>query len=169
MNTKVISISAIAAAISGLLVGVGCYLGNLDFSLFLFAGIFLTIPLYRNSVWGCVLAYLAGGFIGLMISGFNIILIFPYFVWFGIHPVLGCVLARKGVNRWIAFLVKLFFLELTVFLLLQFTQVLSIKIDFFSSNAWIFYLAAVPVLLLYDRMVEFIVCYLFRILYKIAK
>lgn len=169
MNSKVISISAIAAAVSGLLVGLGCYFGNFDFSLFLLAGIFLTIPLYRNSVWGCVLAYLAGGFIGLMISGFNIIIIFPYFVWFGIHPVLGCVLARKGVKKWLSFLIKLVFLELTVFLLLQFTQALTVKIDFLNENAWVFYLVAAPILWFYDRMVEFVVRYLFTVLSKVAK
>ena len=168
-SSKTIAISAIAAAFCGVLVGMGGYLGDFDFSCFLLAGIALTLPLYRDSVWGCVLAYLAGSFIGLLFSGFNFVRIMPFLIWFGIHPVLGCVLARKGVKPWIIYLIELVLLEISVFLLLRFTTMLVVKAEFLNENSWLFYLIAAPLLWIYDKMIRTIVIYLFRLLKRIVK
>ena len=168
-SSKTIAISAISAAFCGILVGVGGFLGDFDFSCYMLAGIALTLPLYRDSVWGCVLAYLAGSLIGLLFTGFNVIRIVPFLIWFGIHPVLGCVLSRKGVKRWVIYLIELALLEVLVFILLKFTTMLVVKADFLNENSWLFYLIAAPLLLVYDKMVQTIVIYLFRLLGRIVK
>ena len=167
--SKIIAISAVSAAICGTLVTLGSYLGDFDFSFFLFAGIALTIPLYRNSEIGCILAYFAGGFIGLLLSGMNFFVVVPFLVWFGIHPLLGCLLARHGVKKWLAFLIKLALFEVAIFVMLQFTTMLVVDVAFLTENTWLFYLIGAAFFVFYDWMIIYLVKYLFNILGRIIK
>ena len=169
MKSHVIVWAALAAAFVGILVGAGAYLGNLDFTFFLFAGIAVVIPLYRNSYVGCLLAYLAGGFIGLLISGFNIVVCLPYFVWFGLQPFLGCVLSRRGLKRWACYLVQIALLEAAIFVVLTFTKALIVKIDFLNANNWLFYLIGAAAFIPYDYMIHYIVNGLFRLLDRVTR
>ena len=58
----------------------------------------MVLPLYYKSYKAAILAYLAGGVVAFMISGFNILsIVFPsYFAFFGIYPIVQNKLSEKG-------------------------------------------------------------------------
>lgn len=100
MKTKVISLSAISAGFVAIFLILGAYVSFLDLISVVFASVFVLLPLYYNSYLGSFLAYLVGGVIAFLCSGFNIFsLVFPaYLLFFGIYPIIKCKAQEKNIN-----------------------------------------------------------------------
>lgn len=109
MKSKTISISAISAALVALFLTLGAYFELVDVFTIVIASIFVTLPLYYQSYKGSVLAYLAGGIIAFMFSGFNLLsLVFPaYFTFFGIYPIVRCKMQEKNFNKFWGYVIGL--------------------------------------------------------------
>lgn len=106
MNSKVISISAISASFIAIFLTLGAYIQFIDLIGVVIASIFVMLPIYLKSYKGSFLAYLAGGIIAFLFSGFNILsIVFPiYFLFFGIFPIIKCIAFDKGFNKRIFYL-----------------------------------------------------------------
>lgn len=101
MNTRVITVSAVSAALVALFLTLGAYISLIDLVSVLIASAFVLLPIYYNSYLGCFLTYLAGGVIAFILSQFNLLsIVFPlYFGFFGVYPFLMCMAIDKGFNR----------------------------------------------------------------------
>lgn len=101
MKTRVITLSAISAALVAVFLTVGAYVEFVDLITVLIASVFVLLPIYYGSYLGCFLTYLAGGVLAFILSQFNILsLVFPiYFGYFGLYPFLMCMAYDKGFNR----------------------------------------------------------------------
>ena len=86
MKSKVLALSAVSASFIAVFLTLGAYIELVDLVAVVVASIFVLLPLYMKSYKGSLLAYLAGGLLAFLISGFNILsLVFPaYFAFFGI-------------------------------------------------------------------------------------
>ena len=99
MKSKVISLSAISAGFIAIALIIGAYFEITDLFMVVVASVFVLLPLYLKSYKGSFLAFLAGGVIALLCSGFNLALIFPaYFTFFGIYPIVKNKLLEKNVK-----------------------------------------------------------------------
>ncbi len=107
MRSKIIAISAISASFVAVFLTLGAYIELIDLAAVIAASVFVLLPLYLHSYKGSVLAYLAGGALAFLISGFNIIsLVFPaYFGFFGIYPIVRTKLSEKNLKKWIFYLI----------------------------------------------------------------
>ncbi len=103
MKSKVIALSAISAGIIAIILTLGAYIEFIDLFSIVVASVFVLLPLYYNSYLGSFLCYLAGGVIAFLFAGFNIYsLVFPsYLLFFGIYPIIKCLLTDKNVNKWL--------------------------------------------------------------------
>lgn len=112
MKSKIISISALTAGLIALFLLVGAYFEMADVFTVVIASVLVLLPLYYKSYKGAFLAYLAGGVIAFMCSGFNILtLVFPaYFAFFGIYPLVKNFLIEKGFNKYAGFILGLFWM-----------------------------------------------------------
>ena len=119
MKSKIISVSAISAGFVAIFLLIGAYFEIADIFTITISSVFVTLPLYFNSYKGSFLSFLAGGLIAFICSGFNLIsLVFPaYFAYFGIYPIIKCVLKDKIKNSFIRFLVGLIWFVIVAFLL----------------------------------------------------
>ena len=109
MRSKIIAISAISAGFIALSLTLGAYFSVLDLASVVLASVFVILPLYYKSCAGCFLCYLAGGVIAFLFSGFNIMsIVFPsYFAFFGIFPIIKCIMREKKFNKYIGMLIGL--------------------------------------------------------------
>ena len=101
MKSKVVSLSAISASFIAVALAVGTYFEIADLFMLVTASVFVLLPLYLKSYKGSFLAFLAGGVIALLISGFNFSLIYPaYFGFFGIYPLVKMkMIEKRGVTK----------------------------------------------------------------------
>ena len=98
MKSKVITLSAIAAAFVAICLTVGAYINLADVFALVLCSAFVVLPLYYKSVKGALGTYLAGGVLGLIFGNFNFLytFIFPaYFVFFGLYPVIAFIMRKK--------------------------------------------------------------------------
>lgn len=109
MKSKVVALSAISASFVAISLTFGAYIELIDLVSLVLSSVFVVLPLYYKSYAGSFLAYLVGGIIAFMISGFNIMsVVFPaYFAFFGIFPVIKNLLAMKGFNKKLSFVIGL--------------------------------------------------------------
>ena len=100
MKSKVVSLSAISASFIAVALIIGTYFELADLFMLVIASIFVLLPLYLKSYKGSFLAFLSGGVIALLISGFNLALIYPaYFGFFGIYPLVKIKMLEKNVKK----------------------------------------------------------------------
>ncbi|MBE7087374.1 MAG: hypothetical protein E7369_03645 [Clostridiales bacterium] len=109
MKSKVIALSAISASFCALALTLGAYIEFVDLVSVVLTSVFVILPLYYKSYVGSVLCYLAGGVLGMLLSGFNFMsIVFPaYFGFFGLFPIIRLLLAEKGLNKKIIFVIGL--------------------------------------------------------------
>ncbi len=109
MKSKIIALSAISASFVAIVLTLGAYVEVVDLGAVVLSSIFVTLPLYLKSKTGSFLTYLAGGVIGFMISGFNIMsVVFPaYLAFFGIFPIVSAIMKEKKVNSYLIFFIGL--------------------------------------------------------------
>lgn len=102
MKSRAIAISAISASIIALILTLGAYVQVTDVFCVIVASVFSILPIYYKSYLGCFMAYLAGGVIAFLISGFNVFsIVFPaYMGFFGIFPIVKCIMVDKKFNVW---------------------------------------------------------------------
>ena len=127
------------------------------------------------------MAYLVGGVLGLIFGWFNFIysFVFPaHFVFFGVYPIVNCLLKDKKVKRYISHLVGLLWCVAT-FYGIYFYYTIIMNLDFANLpeylswiNDYIIYAVGVLGLVfyfVYDRFIAIIRALIDRYLGKIIK
>ncbi len=89
-----IALSAIACALAAVSLTVGSYVDFLLPSGYLFAIFALMLPLSRDFIWGEALALIGAVLLAFLCAGFQILLILPFAVFFGWHPLLNYLQLR---------------------------------------------------------------------------
>lgn len=90
-----IALSAIACAVATVFLIFGSFTAGLLVTGYLVATFALMVPLSKNFVWGSALCYLAAGLLAVPICLWKVV---PYFVFFGLHPIVN-FLQKKYVHK----------------------------------------------------------------------
>ncbi len=117
MKSKLIAISAISAGLIAIILTVGAYVEVVDLFAIVVASVFVILPLYYKSYKASFMAYLVGGVIGFMFSGFNLLsVVFPaYFGFFGIYPIIKNLMREKNLNKVVAKIIGLVWCAIAIF------------------------------------------------------
>lgn len=101
MKSRVIAISAVSAAFIATVLTIGAYVEIFDLVSIVLAGSFAILPIYYKSYKGAFLAFLSGGVIAFLFSGFNVysLVFVPYIVFFGIYPIIKCYMDDKSDKK----------------------------------------------------------------------
>ncbi len=132
MKSKVISISAIAAGLTAIVLLFGAYIEAVDLFSIVLSSVFVVLPLYYGSYKGSFLCYLAGGVIAFLCSGLNVLsLVFPsYFAFFGIYPIVKSVMHKKRFKSAVRIIIGLIWLLVTAFAMyFYYTSIMSGVLD----------------------------------------
>lgn len=108
MKSKIIAVSAIAAAFISILLTLGAYVSFVDLIVVVLSSIFVLLPIYFKSYIGCFLAYIAGSVLGFIFSGFNIYsVVFPSFLaFFGVYPIVMCLSYDKNFSKILFYIIS---------------------------------------------------------------
>lgn len=177
MKSKTLAISAISASLIALILTLGAYVEITDVFCIVISSVFVILPLYYKSYWGSFLAYLAGGILAFMFSGFNVLsIVFPsYIAFFGIFPLIKFLTADKGVNRWIIYFVGLIWCVGAGYgLYFYYTMVMDMNFNdlpMWVSNNILYFVGALGVVfyVIYERYVHFAKMTMDKLLMKIIK
>lgn len=144
MKSKTIALSAISAGFVAIILTVGAYVEFTDVFMLAVSSIFVLLPLYFNSYKGSILAFIAGGVIAFLVSGFNILsIVFPsYFGFFGIFPIVKSFMEGKRVKKIITHAVGLIWCVIAVYAIyLYYTFVMGSVLSglpaWVTDNIWI--------------------------------
>lgn len=109
MKSKIITVSAISAALIAACLTVGAYFEVADIFTVIMASAFIILPIYRKSYLGCILAALVGGVLAFIFSSFNILtIVFPsYFTFFAFYPIVRCFFQDKKFNKYVGYIIGL--------------------------------------------------------------
>ena len=131
MNSKNVAFSAVSAGLVALFLLVGAYFELADVFTVVIASVFVLMPLYYHSYKSSLLAYLAGGVVAFVCSGFNwLSLVFPsYFTFFGIYPIVKNFVVEKKFNKYACFIIGLiWFVLVSVGLYFYYTAIMNVAI-----------------------------------------
>lgn len=177
MRSKIISISAIAAAFVAISLTVGAYFEFADLFAVIISSVFVILPLYLGSYKGCLLCYLAGGVIAFLCSGFNVMsLVFPaYFAFFGIYPIVKSKMQEKRINKTVEYIIgMIWFLAIAYGIFFYYTLFMGNTLD--GLPQWIMDYVLVLlaplsafIFVIYDRYIVVMRVFINRYISKIIK
>ncbi len=122
MKNKVITISAIASALSVVVLILGTFISVIDVSCVFTCSLIIMLPLYKKSIMGAFLSYLSTCILAVILTGLRFNIIVPYAVFFGLHPIINEIQLNKKLNRWICLIVKTIWFVGSLFLIYRFTN-----------------------------------------------
>lgn len=107
MKSKIISLSAISAGLIAISLTIGAYFEIADIFSVVIASVFVLLPLYYKSYKGAFLAFLVGGIVAMIISGFNIysLVFLVYFTFFGIYPIIRNLLVKINIKKYLIIII----------------------------------------------------------------
>lgn len=103
-RTYEIALSAIACAVAVGFLMLGSLTQFLLATGYLVAAFAIMVPLGKNFTWGAALCALAAGLLALPVSLWRVV---PYFVFFGLHPIVNYLQRRYVKRRWVHIVVEL--------------------------------------------------------------
>ncbi len=161
MKSKLLALSAISAAFSAIALTIGIYFSTLDLFCLVVASVFCMLPLYYSSYKAGFLAFLVGGVIAFIFSGFNLLIaVVPaYFVFFGSFPLFNVFMRQKKINRFLLYIIGLIWCVLAVFgIYFYYVNIIGIVFNDFpkiiAENIYIFLLlAGIIFYVVYERYI----------------
>lgn len=105
-RSKLIALSAIAAAFAVIFLALGAFVPVFDYSGIFIASVCMTLPLAKKSVWAGVMAYLAAALLSLVFVGGRFEITVSFAVFFGLHPIVNLLFDKIKLNRIIGLIIK---------------------------------------------------------------
>lgn len=110
-----VALSALSCALVVIFLTVGSYSEILLFTGYLFASVALMLPLSNGSYKGYVFAYLGGCALGFIFNSARMIDLFPFVVFFGLHPLVNELQLKTKINTWVACFLKALWFDATMY------------------------------------------------------
>jgi len=134
-----IAVSGVACAIATIFLSIGSITPFLLATGYLVACFALMIPISKKYIVGDILAYIAAGLLSLIFGGVAYIYkLLPYFVFFGLHPLLNYAEERFHINKIIFLIVKAAWFDGAMYLCWRFAFGMNVAVDWI--NEYIFYI-----------------------------
>lgn len=165
-----LTVSGLSASLVLIMLALSNYSPVAKLSFFVLSGIALLLPCVVNSLWGLIMAFIAGGSLALLFNPVNVV---PFAFFFGPQIILMYICKRYLTDKWyITVPLKVILLEVGVFGIYKLYGISYIE-SLFSSigieyNYWFVLLITIPLLLLYDYCMGFIWRFLNRRLEKVV-
>jgi hypothetical protein len=134
-RSKVVSLSALAAAIGFLFLTTGFYLQVGEYGWYFAASVAIMLPLARGYLGGALLAVPLSCLLALLANGFNFVFLIPYITFMGFHPVINCWQRSRNKNPIAVFILKEAWFLASVFITFRFTALLLFDFGTLSPYA----------------------------------
>ena len=107
-----VALSALACALATVFLVLGTITPVLLFTAYMLSCVALMLPLTKQFYLGYLLAYLATNLLSLLFCGAAFLLdLLPFAIFFGLHPLMNELQMKWGMNKWLAFFIKVVWFE----------------------------------------------------------
>lgn len=153
-KAKLIAISAVAAALSTILLTIGAYFPPFDLSAIFTASLATMLPLAKKTKTGAFLTVIAASLLTLFLSGFRFQIVIPYATFFGLHPILNYIEEEKRLNKVAVFIIKDVWFVITLVIMQKLLEVVAVDVSALSPKLIMIIIVTVGALafIVYDMM-----------------
>lgn len=154
-RTQKMALSGIATAAATIFVAIGNVTPLIDYSMYMLASIVIMLVFVtKDIIWPVLVA--VGAFLLGLIFAPNIMVMFPFFVFFAPYALLCGVLRLKSVKNIISYILKAIFFAVSIYLVYQFST-LFIEINTRNLPIYIILSVAFVSLFVYDFLMKKII------------
>lgn len=132
-SAREIALSALACAIATIFLTVGVYSDVFVFTGYMLGCIALMLPLCMGSYRGYLLSYVSTCLLSLLFGSFRFWDIFPFILFFGLHPIVNEFQIKKRINPFVAFAVKALWFDASIYITWKFIFAITTEIAFIDS------------------------------------
>ena len=140
-KSRAITYAAVSAALGTILLTAGAYTGIGEFFWYFAAGVCVMITFPLKSLMTCFLSFVVCSLLSLLTTGFNVIFLLPYLVFFGAYPVSLYIEERYSVNKWVMIAITFIWFSASLYVMYLFTKLFIPETDFIKDNIFIFLFA----------------------------
>lgn len=154
--SKIVALSAMCTTMSATLLVLGAYFPTLSYSMIFLASVVILLPLAKNTYKGALLTVIASALLSFFIAAFSFETSLPYILFFGFHPIVSKFFKEKGLNKFLAFVIKdLWFVG--AMLVCYFVTDLFVTDDEFFQKYMIYFVTfgGAVLFIVYDRMFDY--------------
>ncbi len=137
-KSRVVAYAAVSAALGTIMLTAGAYTGLGEFFWYFAAGVCVMITFPLKSLAGSFLSFVVCAILSLLTTGFNVIFLLPYFVFFGAYPVSLYIEERYNANKWLMIAITLIWFNASLYVMYLFTKLFVPETDFIKDNIFIF-------------------------------
>ena len=116
---------------------------------YLLAGIALMLPLAKRCYAGYALAYVATSVLTLLFCSWRFWDVFPFLIFFGLHPLVNELQLKIKINRWVACAIKALWFDVMLYLSYLFTFAITTDITATIPNLNAY---MVPIILIFGTL-----------------
>ena len=128
-----VALSALACALATVFLTVGIYSDLFVFTGYMAGSIALMLPLATRSYRGFALAYIATCLLSLLFASFRFWDVFPFIIFFGLHPLINELQLKTKINRLLAFAVKALWFDGALYITWKFIFGITTEIAFIDA------------------------------------
>jgi hypothetical protein len=128
-----VALSALSCAIATVFLTLGIYSDVFVFTGYMAASIALMLPLAIKSYRGFALAYIATCLLSLLFGSFRFWDVFPFVIFFGLHPLINELQLKVKINRFLAFAVKALWFDGALYVTWKFIFAITTEIAFIDA------------------------------------
>ena len=141
-----IALAAVSCALAAIFMNLGINVSVLIVTGYVFGSVSLMLPLTKNFYAGGALAYAATVLLCLPFGGIALFYkLFPFVVFFGLHPLVNALQEKFRLNRWVMLAVKAVWLDATLCCTWLLTVVMAggLELPFAWMRDWIYLILVV--------------------------
>lgn len=132
-KSRIVAFSALSAALGTVFLTIGAYTGLGEFFWYFIASVCVMITFHNRSIVGSVLAFVACALMSLAASGFNIVFLLPYIVFFGAYPIANNIEIRYKVNKVLMIVLTCIWFDASLYVFYLFTKLFVTQIEWIND------------------------------------
>jgi hypothetical protein len=110
-----ITLSAVSCAVAVVFLYLGTFNTYMLATGYLMAEVSLMLPLSKQFYWGDALAYVGTCILTILLGALGRVwVLVPFIIFFGLHPLINALQLRFKINKWLAFIVKAAWFDLSL-------------------------------------------------------
>ncbi len=132
-KSRIAAFGALGAALGTVFLTIGAYTGLGEFFWYFIASVCVMITFHNRSLFGSIMSFAACAVLSLLTSGFNIVFLLPYFVFFGAYPIANYIETRYKVNKVLMIVITCIWFDGALYVFYLFTKLFVTQIDFIND------------------------------------
>ena len=132
-KSRIVAFSAVGAALGTMFLTVGAYTGLGVFFWYFIASVCVMITFHNRSIMGSLMSFVVCCVLSLLASGFNIIYLLPYIIFFGAYPIAIYIEETYKVNKVLMIVITCLWFDAALYVFYLFTKLFVTDIAFINE------------------------------------